>query len=68
MLTTKESGDSLSHFEEVALLIEVTYRHLERLNNHHWNSNGPRGQGVENGTSLAMFGFLYSLFSVLLHL
>ena len=42
------TGDSLSKFEEVALLIEVTKNHLERLSNHRWNRFGPDGFELAN--------------------
>ena len=46
--TTMSTGDSLSKFEEVALLIEVTKNHLERLSNHRWNRFGPDGFELAN--------------------
>ena len=42
------TDDSLSNFEEVALLIEATKNHLERLSNHRWNRFGPDGFELAN--------------------
>ena len=39
---------SLSKTEEVALLIEVTTNHLQRLTNHKWNSYAPKGFELAN--------------------
>ena len=38
----------MSKSEEVAVLIEVTNNHLERLTNHRWNSFGPNGFDLAN--------------------
>ena len=39
---------SLSKIEEVALLIEVTSDHLQRLTNHKWNRYAPKGFEIAN--------------------